>query len=75
MENAQRLAAWAAWTTANLTGFAFHKPKKMPPLKKIMPDGRRGFGTNGRRRQTWQEQKAIVLMMNAMYGGEVKKRP
>lgn len=70
LERERSLAAWAAWTTASLTLTAFHKPRKFPKLETILPKKKRGKA----RRQGWEEQKSIVLMMNAMYGGEVKKR-
>lgn len=34
-ETAHRHAAWLAWQTASLTGFAFHTPSKMPSLESL----------------------------------------
>lgn len=69
LERERDLAAWTAWKTASLTMTAFHSPKKFPKLETVLPKKKRPA-----RRQGWEEQKSIVMMMNAMFGGEVKKR-
>lgn len=70
MERDQRQAAWAAWTTAALMIPAFHKPKKFPRLERIL--GR--IGRRAQPAQTWQQQKMVAMMLNALHDGEVRAR-
>lgn len=35
IERAHKESAWLGWTTASLTAFAYHDPKKMPPLESL----------------------------------------
>ncbi|WP_165390256.1 hypothetical protein [Thalassococcus sp. S3] len=50
---------------AQLMMIGFHKPKKFPAFKKVSSAKRK------RERQTWQEQKAVVQVLNAAFGGKV----
>ena len=65
-----RMRAWQAWTTAALTISAVHKPKKFPKLDKVLPKA----GGTARQPQSWQQQKMIAMALNAMHGGEEKRR-
>lgn len=58
-----------AWLTAHLTMIGYHKPKKFPEFKKISSAKR----ARKQRRQTWEEQKAVVHVLNAAFGGEVQE--
>lgn len=50
--------AWLAWNTA-----ALHRVKKMPKLQSLQIKRR------SRRPQTWQEQKQVLKLITAAYGG------
>jgi len=54
-----------AWQSARLTMIGFHTPKKFPEFSKV------SSAKIKRRRQTWEEQKAVVQVLNAAFGGEV----
>ncbi|MCA0952916.1 hypothetical protein LCM16_02385 [Mameliella alba] len=62
-----------AWQTARLVMIGYHQPRKFPPFKKVSssaPSRRRGTGA----RPSWQDQKALIQVINAAFGGEVRKR-
>ena len=68
LDREQRLALEIAWQTANLTGISFNSPKKFPSLSRFLPRKK------GRARHSVEALKAIALTINAMNGGEVRKK-
>jgi hypothetical protein len=65
IEREQLFSDINAWQTARLVMIGFHNPKKFPEFHKVSSVKPK------RRRQTWQEQKAVVQMLNAAFGGKV----
>lgn len=60
------MAAWQAWTVAALVIPAFHKPKKFPKLKDVLPTRDR----KPRRPQTVEEQISVALAWTARLAGK-----
>ena len=54
--------AWQAHTTARLTAYAPDRASKFPNLDKLLVSG-----TSRPKRQTWQEQLAVVEAMMAAF--------
>ena len=54
-----------AWLGARLVMTGYHNPKKFPEFRKVSSSKVK------RRRQSWEEQKAMAQMLNAAFGGEV----
>jgi hypothetical protein len=65
IEREQLFLEMTAWQSARLAMIGFHSPKKFPEFSKVSSAKTR------RRRQNWEEQKAVVQMMNAAFGGKV----
>ncbi|MFW2541534.1 hypothetical protein ACN2XU_02750 [Primorskyibacter sp. 2E107] len=55
-----------AWQTARLTMIGFHKPEKFPEFRKV------SSAKVQRKRQNWEDQKALALMLNAAFGGRMQ---
>ena len=65
IEREQLFSDINAWQTARLVMIAYHKPKKFPAFHKVSSVKRK------RKRQSWEEQKAVVQALNAAFGGKV----
>lgn len=68
METDHRRAAWLAHTTASLTGFAYHAPRKMPPLSRLT-------GVEpAARPQSAAEQMKLLRLLTVTSGGRILER-
>lgn len=65
IEREQLFSEVNAWQSARLTMIGVNNPKKFPEFKKVSSIRIKP------KRQSWEQQKAIVQMMNAAFGGEV----
>ncbi len=63
------LAYYTAWH-AGLFSQAFPKGK-FPPFEKFRPGKKRKKTVS---RQPWQQQKQFAMMLNALMGGDTKRR-
>lgn len=65
IEREQRFSELNAWQSARLGMIGHHSPKKFPPFHKVSSNPRK------RKRQSWEQQKSFVQVLNAAFGGKV----
>ena len=66
IEREQRRDAWLAWHIAALS-----RMQRLPKLEIVMPKKRPAPRSGAR---TWQDQLKMIDLINAMHGGEPRKR-
>lgn len=74
IEREKLFADRAAWDTARLTAFAFHKPGDMPDFDKFRGKGRVSDAPAAPPvRQDWRAMRAQIIQFNASVGGDFRK--
>lgn len=56
--------AWLAWHVAALS-----RQKRLPKLRDMLPKSKRNAGAH-----TWQDQLKMIDLINAIHGGDPRKR-
>lgn len=70
IEREQLFNDQVAYKVGQLVSIGVRNPKKFPSFDKVSSVKKRRKG-NGKR-QSWQDQKAMAQVFNAMYGGKVE---
>lgn len=72
LERERDVSEVQAWQTARLVMIGHHSPRKFPEFKKVS-------SAQSRRRKSserphWRDMKAMIQVINAAFGGEVKNK-